>query len=71
MTNLQYNYASIIVESGLCDGCMTASYEINDPAWILIPDATDDYIGKYYNAADGLWYLDAAFTQLWADAPTW
>ena len=69
--NLQYNYASINVTTGLCDGCVTTSYEINDPSWIAVPDATSDYVGKYYNAADGLWYLDASFSTIWADAPQW
>lgn len=69
--NLQYNYASINVETGECTGCMTFSYEVNHPVWIAVPVATDDYIGKYYNVADGLWYLDAEFTQLWEEAPQW
>ena len=29
---LQYNYAGINVETGLCHSCMTFSYEINDSA---------------------------------------
>lgn len=69
--NLQYNYAGINMETGLCDTCMTFSYEINHPAWIAIPTADSAYVGKYYNAADGLWYLDGGFTQLWEDAPQW
>ena len=59
--NLQYNYAAID-ETGFCYGCMTTSYEINDPLYILVPDARDEYVDKYYNASTDLWYEDAAFT---------
>lgn len=61
---LQYNYAKIRIDSGLCVGCMTASYVINNDAYILVPDARDEYVGKYYNRADGLWYYDSDFTQI-------
>lgn len=59
---LQYNYAHINVETGLCDGCMTFSYEINHPEWIPVP-TLDDYIGKYY--LNGAWYEDADGTIPW------
>ena len=70
MTNLQYTYAKINTSNGLCLSCATTSYEINRPEYILVP-TLDDYVGKYYNAADGLWYLDASFSTIWADAPQW
>lgn len=60
---LQYNYAGIILETGECVSCMTYSYEINDPAFIPVPKAYNDYIGKYYH--DGSWYADAEFTIPW------
>ena len=68
--NLQYNYASIDLETGRCKSCATFSYEVNHPAWIEIP-TLDDYGGKYYNInGDQMWYHDAAFTQLWEECPS-
>lgn len=61
---LLYNYAKIRLDSGLCVGCKTYSYEIINDAYIPVPDARNEYIDKYYNRADGLWYYDAAFTQI-------
>lgn len=61
---LQYNYAGIDLETGRCRSCMTYSYEINDPAFIAIPYASDEYLGKYYH--DGAWYEDAEFTIPWS-----
>ena len=69
--NLQYNYAKIDPSTGRCKSCGTFSYEINHPAYIPVPYATNDYTNKYYNQADELWYLDAGFTQLWEEAPQW
>lgn len=61
---LQYNYATIIIETGRCIACATYSYEIDDPAYIVVPRAYNDYIGKYYH--DGSWYEDAEFTIPWS-----
>lgn len=61
---LQYNYATIIVETGRCIACATYSYEIDDPAYIIVPRAYNDYVGKYYH--DGAWYEDAEFTIPWS-----
>ena len=61
---LQYNYATIIVETGRCIACATYSYEIDDPAYIVVPRAYNDYVGKYYH--DGSWYEDAEFTIPWS-----
>lgn len=61
---LQYNYAGIDLETGRCRSCGTYSYEINDPAFIAIPYASDEYVGKYYH--DGSWYEDAEFTIPWS-----
>lgn len=67
---LQYTYAKVRLDSGLCVGCMTYSYEINNAAYIRVP-TLDDYIGKYYNInGDQMWYLDAEFTQLWEECPS-
>lgn len=59
---LPYNYAKIRVSSGLCVTCATYSYEIINEAYISVPRSSNDYIGKYYNQADGHWYADATFT---------
>ena len=68
---LAYNYAKIIVDTGLCTTVRTTSYEINMAGFIRVPVYTEDYEGKYYNASDGLWYLDGSFETLWVDAPQW
>lgn len=67
---LQYDYA-MIDENGRCYGSMTYSCEVPLDNYILVPISSNDYIGKYYNRADELWYLDAEFTQLWEEAPQW
>lgn len=61
---LQYNYAGIDLETGECMSCGTYSYEINDPAFIPVPSASSQYVGKYYH--DGAWYEDAEFTIPWS-----
>lgn len=69
---LQYNYAKINTTTGLCTSCATTSYEINNPAFILLPNNySNDYVGKYYNInGDHLWYHDQGFTQLWEECPS-
>lgn len=68
---LQYNYAGIDLTTGQCRSCATYSYEINHPAFIRIPYATNDYCDKYYNInGDQMWYWDAEFTQLWEECPS-
>lgn len=57
---LQYTYAKINTETGLCTSCITTSYEINNPAYILVP-SLDDYVGKYYNFNDGLFYYEPEY----------
>ena len=68
--NLQYNYANVDPETGLCGSCMTYSNQVPLSNYIEVPYATDDYIGKYYNFDNGLWYWDAEFTQLWEECPS-
>lgn len=68
---LPYNYAKIKVLTGECTSCGTSSYQINNPAYIEVPTASGDYVGKYYNLnGDQMWYWDAAFTQLWEECPS-
>lgn len=61
---LQYNYAIIDIETGRCGACLTMSYEVDDPAYIVVPYASNEYMGKYYH--DGAWYEDAEFTIPWS-----
>ena len=61
---LQYNYAIIDLETGRCRACLTMSYEVDDPAYIVVPYASDEYYNKYYH--DGAWYEDAEFTIPWS-----
>lgn len=61
--NLQYVYAQINVSTGECLACATTSYEINHPAYILVP-TMGDYVGKFYNQEDGLWYTTGDFSEL-------
>lgn len=60
---LAYNYCIINLETGRCLASLTMSYEVINDAYILVPDARNEYVDKYYNREDGLWYYDAEFTQ--------
>ncbi len=57
---LEYVYAGIYEDSGLCHSCITTTYIIDHPAWVQVPALSEDYYGKYYH--DGHWYADADFT---------
>lgn len=60
---LQYIYAHIEPSTGRCYDVFTCTYEIPMPdEYILIPELTADYEGKYYK--EGLWYEDGEFTIL-------
>lgn len=65
--NYAYNYAQIDLETGECRAVRTISAPIDPlPAPLVeIPVYDEDYVGKYYNQADGNWYEDAAFTIPW------
>ena len=68
---LQYNYAQIDTATGRCIDVFTASDYIPFPdEYIIIPVFTYDYHDKYYNSADGLWYWDSEFTQIWEECPS-
>ena len=60
--NLQYHYAQIDEETGRCVSCFTCTYEIPLSNYILIPDASNDYLDKYYNPSTDLWYIDSDMT---------
>jgi hypothetical protein len=59
--NLPYNYAIINAEYR-CTGCKTYSYEVPLDNFIPVPDASDVYLGKYYNPSTDLWYIDSSMT---------
>lgn len=59
-----YNYAEIDLDTGMCVGVMTCTYEVTDePCWVAIPVYDEEYAFKYY--IDGAWYEDAAGTIPW------
>lgn len=59
---LQYHYAQINPQTYQCIGCFTCSYEIPIPEeYILIPRYSNDYLDKYYNPADGLFYYEPEY----------
>ena len=68
---LAYNYAKVNLTTGECTSCGTFSYQINNPAYIEVPENDPDYCGKFYDFNTGLWYIDSAKTILWENAPQW
>jgi hypothetical protein len=64
--NYYYKYAEIDLDTGMCIGVSTSSYEINDPAVIEIPVYDEEYIFKYY--INGNWYEDAEGTIPWTSS---
>jgi hypothetical protein len=63
-----FNYA-IIDETGYCyEVCTTSRYCHDLPGYIVIPVFNEEYIEKYYNVADGKWYLEETFTTEWVPA---
>jgi hypothetical protein len=75
-TMYQYKYA-YITETGLCIGMQDTSDLYLSPRFVPIEDDTIDYGLKYYwpipetvtsfDDWQGLWYLDAAHTQLFEE----
>lgn len=64
IVNLEFKYAVINLQTGECLACATFSYEIINDAYIPVPHARSYYEHKFYNQADGLWYYDGEFTQI-------
>ena len=61
--NLLYNY--VIIDENYCvTGAVTYSCEVPLDNYITVSDARDEYIGKYYNSEDGLFYYDTEYTQI-------
>lgn len=62
---LAYNYA-IIDETGWCyEVCTTSRNCDGMEGYIAISTYNPDYLDKYYNIADGKWYLEESFTTEW------
>ena len=57
---LQYTYA-ILDENNCCVGCRTYSYEVPLNNYIPVPHVNEDYIDKYYNWDDGLFYYEPEY----------
>jgi hypothetical protein len=66
---LPYNYA-ILDANNRCVGCKTYSYQVPLANYIPVPYTTDDYLDKYYNPTDGLWYHDGAYQNIWEECPS-
>lgn len=64
MTNLQYDYAVVEPDTGYCYSCGTYSYNVPLSNYIPVPNASDEYIGKYYSFETELWYYDSEFTEI-------
>lgn len=75
--NYAYKYARIQLTNGMCRGIMDTSDYTLSPDLIPIEDETINYLFKYYwpipetvtsfDDFQGLWYLDAAHTQLFEE----
>lgn len=62
---LAYNYA-LIDETGWCYEVRTTSRNCDGwDGYISIPEYSYAYMDKYYNIADGKWYLEASFSTEW------
>lgn len=65
---ITYNYA-IVDETGFCwEVCTTSRNCDGMSGYVVIPEYNEDYIEKYYNVADGKWYLEETFTTEWIPA---
>jgi hypothetical protein len=60
---LAYTYA-ILDENNCCVGCRTYSYQVPLSNYIAIARLNYDYLDKYYSYETGLFYYDAACTQV-------
>lgn len=58
---LAYHYAQINLGTNECIACFTCSYEINMDGFVAISSYHDDYVGKYYNFDDGLFYCEPEY----------
>ena len=62
---ITFNYA-IIDETGWCyEVCSTSRNCDGMEGYIIIPAFSEEYIEKYYNVANGKWYLEDTFETEW------
>ena len=66
--NLEYVYAIIDTSTGVCLGTYTSSGEITGENFVPIPQLDDNYVGKYYNPADGLFYYEPEYITVFEPA---
>ena len=64
--NYAYNYAQIDLNTGMCIGVVTRTYETDEADMIPIPVYDEEYALKYY--INGNWYEDAAGTIPWTSS---
>ena len=64
--NLQYNFAEVDLETGMCVGVITSSDDQSSETMIPIPVYDENYLFKYY--IDGNWYEDEAGTIPWTSS---
>ena len=64
--NYAYNYANIDLETGMCIGVYSRTYETNEADMIPIPVYDEEYCFKYY--INGSWYEDAEGTIPWTSS---
>lgn len=62
---LNYYYATIDPADGFCYGVCTSINPLEDEHYVEIESLNRDYELKYYNRANGKWYLEASFTTEW------
>lgn len=68
-TNYQYNFAIIERATNMCMEVRTSTYDQSDASdseWLYVQTETynEEYVFKYYNEADGNFYYDAEFTEI-------
>ena len=60
------NCYAIIDETGWCyEVCSASTNHDGLEGYIRIPEYNTDYLDKYYNVANGKWYLEESFTTEW------
>jgi len=67
--NYYYNYAIVDRESMMCVEVRTSTLDQSDASdeyeiYVTIPEYNEEYICKFYNEADGQFYYDIEYTQI-------
>ncbi len=59
-------YYAVVDETGWCYRVLSTSRNSDDrEGYVTISEYNEDYLEKYYNVADGKWYLEATFETEW------